>query len=227
MNSDVLALASVLIFLTMVALVAWLGGGRKWVFRAFLSLLVVAVVGVVGVVLYYLWDEHSAKVRIRRLHECAIAKVADPKCVSAPVGINIPKGSVLCPPYILPENPTAQQEEDAIASAQKECEEEESKTTTPHDEIFRYREKHGIKPDESQAATAKPTDYAAIAKEAGAIKSTLSITACADGIRKKYPGEYTNLDNATLIKKVLAKYPTYCDIPNDLPGFEPIIEGVR
>ncbi len=127
MNSDMLALASALLFLAVVAIVAWLGGGKKWPFRALPSVLILFAVGVVCVVLYYIWDEHAARVRNRRLHECAVAKVAAPKCFPAQGGGGIPKGALVCPIYLLPENPTPQQEEDAIATAQRECEEEESK----------------------------------------------------------------------------------------------------
>ena len=42
--------------------------------------------------------------------------------------------------------------------------------------------------------------YASIAKP---IKTTLSVAVCADKIRKKYPTAYTDLNDATLIKKVL------------------------
>jgi|HubBroStandDraft_6_1064221.scaffolds.fasta_scaffold02799_4 hypothetical protein len=252
MNSDTLALASVLIFLAVVTIVAWLGGGRKWAFRAMLSLVVLFVVGVVGVVLYYTWDEHTTNVRIKRLHACAVAKVAAPKCVPAqgaasapetswdvlqkvaggatkapPTDGNIPKGALVCPMYLLPENPTPQQEEDAIATAQKECEEEESKTSSLHEEISRYREERGIKPSvDPYAAIAKPIDYDAIAEKYGG-KTTLSVPACAEKIRKKYPSAYNDLDNATLAKKVLAKYPTYCDVLNDPSGREPVIEDVH
>src|ERR1700722_2428857 len=115
MNSDTLAIASVLLFLAVVAIVAWLGGGRKWAFRALLSVLVLFVVGVVCVVVYYIWDEHSTRARNRRLHDCAVAKVAAPKCVPAQGGGDIPKGALVCPMYLLPATPTAQQEEDALA----------------------------------------------------------------------------------------------------------------
>ena len=219
MNSDTLAIASVLLFLAVVAIVAWLGGGRKWAFRALLSVLVLFVVGVVCVVVYYIWDEHSTRARNRRLHDCAVAKVAAPKCVPAQGGGDIPKGALVCPMYLLPATPTAQQEEDALATAQKECEEEEGKVTSLHDEISRYRKQHGVKPDMQL-----DDPYASIAKP---IKTTLSVTVCAGKIRKKYPGTYTDLSDATLIKKVLAKYPTYCDVPNDLPGWEPVIEDVH
>ncbi len=224
------------------------GGGRKWAFRALLSLLILFVIGVVGVVGYYIWDEHSTNVRIKRLHACAVAKVAAPKCVpaqgAAPVasapetsldvlqrvaggtakalpaaGGNIPRGALVCPMYLLSKNPTPQQEEDALATAQKECEEEEGKVTSLHDEISRYREQHGVKPD-----IQLDDPYAAIANP---IKTKLSVTVCAEKIRKKYPGAYTDFDDATLVRKVLAKYPTYCDVPNDPPGWEPIIEGVQ
>jgi hypothetical protein len=219
MNSDTLTLASVLIFLAVVTIVAWLGGGRKWAFRALLSLLILFVVGVVGVIGYYIWDEHSTNVRIKRLHACSVAKVAAPKCVPAQGGGKIPKGALVCPMYLLSENPTPQQEEDALTTAQKECEEEEGKVTSLHDEISRYREQHGVKPDMQL-----DDPYASIAKP---IKTKLSVTVCADKIKKKYPGAYTDFDDATLVRKVLAKYPTYCDVPNDPPGWEPVIEGIH
>jgi hypothetical protein len=225
MNSDTLALAAVIVFLAFVAIVAWLGGGRKWAFRVLLSVLILFVVSAVGVVLYYLWDEHSAKVRNQKLHECAVAKVASRKCIPAPEGSEF-KGSLICPLYQLPDNPTPQQEEDAIAAAEKECVEEESKGKSLHDEISHYRELRGIKPPvDPFAAIAKPIDYSAIAKNSGAMKTTLSVTMCAAKVRKKYPDAYKDLDDAMLIKKVLAKYPTYCDVPNDNPGWEPVIEG--
>jgi hypothetical protein len=51
---------------------------------------------------------------------------------------------------------------------------------------------------------------------------------CAAKVRKDYPGAYDDLDDTTLTKKVLAKYPKYCE-PNsgDPPGWKPVIEGIR
>jgi len=35
------------------------------------------------------------------------------------------------------------------------------------------------------------------------------------------------LDDATLAKKVLAKYPTYCDVTKSPPDFIPAIKDIR
>src|SRR5215469_7736121 len=74
--------AAVLVF-ALVLLVSWLGGRRKWAFRAMLSLLIVGFLGVVGFLGYGLWSERTAERQRLRLHECAIAKIATAKCVSS------------------------------------------------------------------------------------------------------------------------------------------------
>jgi hypothetical protein len=58
-----------------------------------------------------------------------------------------------------------------------------------------------------------------------AIKVTLGPAECAARVRKAYPREYNDLDDATLTKKVLAKYPHYCD--TTAPDFIPDIQGIR
>jgi hypothetical protein len=199
-------------------LASWLGGGRKWAFRTMLSMLILALLVGCGVLLYAYWTGKSAERRAQKLHECAIAKVADANC-----DVVSPKGTMRCPAYMLFDDPTPQQEEEAMAAAERECRAEMNRTEKSlHEQISEYRREHGIK------EPAKSVDYDALAKKAGAIKSTLDPAACAAKVRKAYPGAYNDLDDATLMRKVLAKYPKYCETNSgDPPGWEPVIEGIR
>jgi hypothetical protein len=189
-DSDKLIFEAIALFLAAVVLVAWLGGGRKWVFRVLLSYVILVVVGVAGTLCYVLWDEHASKVHEKKLHECAVAKVAAPECFPAPQNSDFPKGSFLCPAYQLPTNPTPQQEQDALDAALKECQDQENGTL--HDEISHYRVAHGIKQSDADASRNDET------------------AKCAAKVRKNFPNAYNDLDDDTLVKKVLAKYPDYC-----------------
>jgi hypothetical protein len=235
--------------LTVIALallVSWLGGGRKWAFRTMLSLLVVALLGGSGMFAYAYWMQKSGERRARKLHECAVAKIATARCEQPQaatkwekyrektldselekyrVRTDDSKGVAWdCPPYMLPDNATVVQEAAALTAAEQACQVEVNPSEKPlQEQVSEYRREHGIKePAKSDV------DYDALAKKAGAIKSTLGTAACAAKVRKKYPGAYDDLGDATLTKKVLAKYPDYCDDNfGDPPGFEPVIEGIR
>lgn len=231
-----------LVILAMLGFVGWLGGGRKWAFRTMLSALVLAGLGVAGVLLYGYWTDSIAEHRTQKIHDCAIAKVVEAQCVPGqrppdldalaakyggkPVrpggaardqdpyaAIAIP---LTCPPYMLFDNPTAEQENAAIAAAEEECAAEvDPKQKSLHEQISQYKREHGIAP--------KGADWFS----ANAPREKLSPKACAAKIRKSYPRVYDDLDDATLTKKVLAKYPTYCDVTSSPPDFIPDLKGIR
>jgi hypothetical protein len=82
--------------------------------------------------------------------------------------------------------------------------------------VSEYRRQHGIKEPTVAAASAQGDIFDQLVRE------------CAAKVRKKYPGAYDDLDDASLTKKVLAKYPKYCETNSgDPPGWEPVIEGIR
>jgi|SRR5215469_2348890 len=118
-----------------------------------------------------------------------------------------------CPEYMLFDNPTAEQEASALTAAELECQAEiNTQTKSVHEQIAEYRQKHGIK-------NSPPTR--------GDVFDQL-VSECAAKVRRHYPGAYDDLDDSTLMKKVLAKYPKYCDANSgDPPGWQPVIEGVR
>jgi len=129
----------------------------------------------------------------------------------------------ICPPYMLSDNPTPEQENAAIAAAEEACTGEmDPKQKSLHDEVSQYKRDHGIKESANPAV-----DYDALAKKSGAIKSRLGSAGCAAKVRKAYPGTYDDLDDETLTKKVLAKYPDYCDVTASPPSFVPDIQGIR
>lgn len=55
----------------------------------------------------------------------------------------------------------------------------------------------------------------------------LSSKECAARVRTLYPHAYDDLDDDTLTRRVLAKYPNYCDSKLSLPSFVPDIQSVR
>jgi len=73
-----------LVILGVLGFVAWLGGGRKWAFRTLLSTLILIGVGAAGVLLYIYGTDKTAAHRVQKVHECALAKVADPKLRRSP-----------------------------------------------------------------------------------------------------------------------------------------------
>ena len=196
-----------LVVLAVLGFVGWLGGGRKWAFRTLLSALVLIAIGVAGMFLYGYSTDKIAEHRAHKIHACAIAKVADPHCDPAPKNSDFPEGALLCPMYTLSDNATPEQEEAAIATAENECAGEiDPSQKSSHEQIIQYRREHGIKEEAKKQLTAK---------------------ACAAKVRSFYPRVYDDLDDATLTKKVLAKYPTYCDAASSPPNFVPEIEGIR
>jgi len=129
--------------LAVLACVGWLGGGRKWAFRTVLAALVLVAIGVAGTLIYVFWTDKSAERRARKVHECAVAKVADPKCEESPKDGNVPAGYLICPPYTLSDNPTSQQEEEALSSAEQECRAEMDPTQKSlHQQISDYQRQH-------------------------------------------------------------------------------------
>jgi hypothetical protein len=161
-------------------LVSWLGGGRKWAFRTVLSLLILALLVGCGVLLYVYWTAKSAERRAQKVHECAIDKIARARCVpgdttKTTAGVEI-KWDDVCPPYMLPDNPTFVQETAAMTAAEWECKVEMNLTEKSlHEQVGEYRRQHGIK--ETTAAV----------KPQGDIFDAL-VKKCAAKVRKKYPG---------------------------------------
>lgn len=229
------ALALVIGVVALALLVSWLGGGRKWAFRTMLSLLVLSLLTGAVVGGYAYWTEKSAEGRRQKIHECAIDKIARARCeqfpstaTSAENSKNVEHGPwekyrrkddapkevvYLCPPYMLADHPTPEQENNAMTAAEKACWAEispQQKSVT--EQVSEYRRAHGIK----QQTTVKPQgDIFELVRE------------CAAKVRKDYPGAYDDLDDATLTKKVLAKYPKYCDPNSDPAGWKDVIEGIR
>jgi len=240
-----------LVILAVLGFVGWLGGGRKWAFRTMITAVTLIGLGVAGVLLYSYRTDRVAEHRIQKIHSCAIAKIATAKCTAGtPRDSKLPKGAVVtskgdtpwadytehpneviwdvCPPYWLPDKPTPAQENSAIAAAEEECTGDmDPKQKSLHEQIVQYRQDHGIEQDADKSkaadeATAAPHDR----WEKYAVKR-LSPKDCAAKVRTFYPGAYNDLDDATLTKKVLAKYPTYCDVTSAPPDFIPAIKDIR
>jgi hypothetical protein len=241
--------ASVVI-VAVVGFVGWLGGGRKWAFRAMTATAILLALGAGGVLLYSYQADRVAEHRLQKIHSWVIAKVATAKCTArTPRDSALQKGAVVttkgdtpwtdynqhpneviwdvCPPYWLPDAPTSEQENAAIAAAEEECSGEiDPKQKSAHDQIVQYRQEHGIAQDANKVKT---TDGASVQHdrwEKFAVK-TLNTKDCAAKVRTFYPGAYDDLDDATLAKKVLAKYPTYCDVTKAPPAFIPDIKDIR
>jgi hypothetical protein len=194
---------AVLIF-AVLGFIGWLGGGRKWAFRTLLSALILTAVGAGGILMYIYWTDKAAENRSQKLHECAVAKVADPKCDEPPKGSNLPKGSLECPAYIIGVDATPEQEEGALSLAEQECRGEMNpQEKSLHEQLVQYRREHGTK--------GPTTNNASTGKTKGDILDQV-VKDCAAKVRKAYPGSYNALDDETLTKKVLAKYPKYCDV---------------
>jgi hypothetical protein len=219
---------AVLLVLVVLGFIAWLGGGRKWAFRTLLSALVLLVVGALGILLYSYWTDKSAEHRAQKLHECAVAKVADPKCEDLPKSKDLPMGGALCPAYAIADDATAQQQDEALAAAEKECRGETDPTLKSlHEQINQYRREHGIA--ENKISSVPWTEYQKgdwFEQNAAGKQTKITMKDCAARVRKAYPRVYDDLDDATLTKKVLAKYPDYCNakFPD---GFVPDIQGIR
>jgi hypothetical protein len=205
-----------ILVLAVLACVGWLGGGRKWAFRTVLAALALVVIGVAATLIYIFWTDKAAERRAKKVHECAIAKVADPKCTEAPKDGDFPKGAYICPLYTLGPNPTPQQEEEALSSAEQECRAEVNpKEKSLHEQLSDYKRQH-VQGPWTKYQQAKGDIFDQVVKD------------CAGKVRKKYPSAYDDLNDETLVKKVLAKYPHYCSVgEGDPPGWEPVIENIR
>jgi hypothetical protein len=195
--------------LAVLGFVGWLGGGRKWAFRTLLSAFMLVGIATAGIFLYGYAADRSAQRRTQKIHDCAVAKVANPHCDEAPKkGSGVPEGFFLCPAYAISDDAAPDEEEAAIAKAESECAGElDPEQKSLHEQISQYRREHGTKEE---------------------AKKTLDSKACAAKVRSYYPRVYDDLDDVTLTKKVLAKYPTYCDItPSGKIDFVPEIQGIR
>jgi hypothetical protein len=134
-----------LAILAMLGFIGWLGGGRKWAFRTMLSALILAGLGFAGILLYGYGADRVAEHRTQKIHDCAIAKVAKAECVEAPKNSDFPAGAQICPPYVLFDNPTPEQENAAVASAEEECTGEiDPEQKSLHEQISQYRPEHAI-----------------------------------------------------------------------------------
>jgi hypothetical protein len=174
-----------LAILAAVGFMGWLGGGRKWAFRSMLSVFILAGLGLAGMLLYGAWTDRVAERRASKIHDCAVAKIAQAKCLPGqrrPEGPNslsgpwedyqkpedrrflwsdersTPKDAKknrdaqkevtweVCPPYMLLDNPTPEQENSVLASAEDECAGEiDAKRKSLHDQIDEYKRQHAIK----------------------------------------------------------------------------------
>jgi hypothetical protein len=100
------------------------------------ALLLVAVLAGAGILLHDYWKEGVAQRRTQRVHDCAVAKVATTARCTPPDK----NGFEVC------DNPTAQEEDAAIASAEKECAAEIGpKQKSAHEQIEEYRRQHAVK----------------------------------------------------------------------------------
>jgi hypothetical protein len=219
-----------LLVLAALGFVGWLGGGRKWAFRTIMTAAGLLGLGVVGVLVYaYTTDRiagNRAKHRLQKIHSCAIAKVATAKCEpSEPTTSQFQ----VCDSYWLPDAPTSEQENTAIAAAEKECEEEEVDPTqeSVHHQLVRYRKDHGIAQNADKNKTT--TDEASVQHGPweNYVAKRMNSKDCAAKVRTFSPGAYDDLDDATLSKKVLAKYPAYCDVTSSPPAVIPGIKNIR
>jgi hypothetical protein len=100
------------------------------------ALLFVAILAGAGILLYSYWTDRVAERRTQKIRDCAIAKVATTARCTPPDK----NGFEVC------NNPTAQEEEAAIAAAEKDCTAEiEPKQKSAHQQIEEYKHQHGIK----------------------------------------------------------------------------------
>jgi hypothetical protein len=199
------------VVLVLVAFVGWLGGGRKWAFRTVLGALLIAALGMVGVFGYLYWIKQTTDRRTEKIRSCAIAKLATAKCGPERIVVDGKETDwEICPEYMLFDNPTPQDEENALEAARQACIEEMepgTKTKTVSEEVTEYKRQHGIKDEPKKEFTDKPIEKNAVPWEKSRV---LNSTECAARVRRAYPGAYDDLENEALTRKVLAKYPDYC-----------------
>jgi hypothetical protein len=225
-----------LAILAVLGFVGWLGGGRKWAFRTLLSAVVLIGVGLAGILLYGYVTDKVAEHRAQQIHACAIAKIANPHCDPVPKNANFPEGSLECPAYSLVVDATPEQEDAALALAEEECRGEGNpQDKSLHEQIVQYRRDHGIVDNASGEKTSETGPWTKYQKKGDVFDQVaaenaakkLSPKTCATKVRTFYPRVYDDLDDATLAKKVLAKYPTYCDVTSSPPDFIPDIKNIR
>ena len=109
---------------------------------------------------------------------------------------------------MLSDDASPQQEEEALALAEQECRAEMNpKEKSLHEQLAQYKHEHGIATKANAEAKSDWFEQNAPAKQ----KKVLGIKDCAAKVRSFYPRVYDDLDDATLTKKVLAKYPDYCN----------------
>lgn len=239
-----------LVTLAVLAFVGWLGGGRKWAFRTMMAAATLIALGIAGVFLYSYHADRVVEQRRQKTHNCAVAKVATAKCTpGTPKGSGLTKGAVVttkgdppwtdytehpneviwdvCPPYWLPDSPTPEQENAAIATAEEECTAEtDGNQKSLHEQLIQYRQEHGV-PQDTDKNKATASSLAPQDRWAKYAVKRLSAKDCAAKVRTFYPGAYDDLNDATLTKKVLAKYPTYCDVTSSPPDFIPDVKDIR
>jgi hypothetical protein len=131
---DLAAVALRVVAATGLCAAAFLLAGR-W--KALLS---VAILAAAGIALYGYWTGRVTERRARKIHDCAIAKVA-----TGVWGCEPSEGQFqVCDS--LPKSPTARQEDEAIAAAEKQCASEiGTKQKSAHEQIEEYKRQHGIK----------------------------------------------------------------------------------
>ena len=223
--------------LASVGFVAWLGGGRKWAFRVLLSALMLSVLGFVVVLLYGVWTESSAERQAKRIHACAVAKVANPKCVPAPKSMHIPEFATLCPLYDIDfDKASPEQQETAMNLAENECRQEMGvNEKSLSEQVSQYRTEHGIKDPLEITPDPEPTKFDPKKPYTGTVPplpsgytldpstpTLLGIQDCAARVRRYYPGAYDNIDDFTLVRRAVKKYPTICDSSVDPSGLTPV-----
>lgn len=224
--------------LATVGFVAWLGGGRKWTFRVLLSALMLSVLGFVVVLLYGVWTESSAERQTKRIHACAVAKVANPKCEEDKKITGLLKGGVFtCPAYKIDvDKATSEQLNTAMYWAGQECRQEMGLTEKSlYGQINQYKTEHGSTDPFAATPDPAPTKLDPNKPDTGTVPplppgyildpptpTLLGIQDCAARVRKYYPGAYDNIDDFTLVRKVVKKYPTVCDSSVDLSRLTPV-----
>lgn len=193
-----------LLILASLGFVAWLGGGRKWAFRTMAGALLLAGISIGGLLLYSYGSDKITEHRNRKIHECAIAKVAASNCEEDPADAAHPKVWFSCPAYTLFDDSTPEQEEAAVSLAERACAgEQDPSQRSIHEQITDFERTHRISTTGLKTATQAGTE----AK--GDVFDQL-VKDCALKIRKKYPRAYDDLDDEALVKKVAAKYPHFC-----------------
>jgi len=139
-----------IVILIVAGVIGWLGGGRQWAFRVSLSVVVVGTVGL-GVFLIYEQIAHSKNEnneasRRRKIHECAIAKVAQGRQEE----LRRVPGTV--PPGFVKESTPTEEEEAArrqdarnqadVRAAELDCADRIDGRKSPTEEIEEYLREH-------------------------------------------------------------------------------------